>query len=83
MKVIITDNEPGTRSSVKELLVAFCPEVTAIEEAGGVQEGLQKIKSFHSCTAEGWGGGIKKPTPAPRAPACDTTRKYVAVHPAW
>jgi two-component system, LytTR family, response regulator len=47
MKVLITDNEPHIRSSVKELLIAFCPEITTIEEANGVQECLQKIKSFH------------------------------------
>ncbi len=46
MKILITDNEPGIRSAIKELLTAFCPDVTTIEEATGVQDGLKKIKSF-------------------------------------
>lgn len=47
MKVLITDNEPAIRSSVHQLIKAYCPDVTSIEEATGVQDGLQKIKSFH------------------------------------
>jgi two-component system LytT family response regulator len=46
MKALIIDNEPGFRSSLKALLTVFCPEINDIQEADGVQNGLQKIKSF-------------------------------------
>lgn len=46
MRVLLIDNEPGIRSSIKELLKAFCTEAETIEEATGVEDGLQKIKSF-------------------------------------
>jgi two-component system, LytTR family, response regulator len=44
MKVLITDNEPHIRAATRELLLAFCPEVTHIEEASGVEDGLRKIR---------------------------------------
>lgn len=46
MKLLITDNEHNLRTALRVLLQAFCPEVTAIEEADGVQSGLHKIKNF-------------------------------------
>lgn len=46
MKLLITDNEPNLRTALRVLLQAFCPEITAIEEAEGVQSGLHKIKNF-------------------------------------
>lgn len=47
MKVLVIDNEPNLRTAIKALLNAFCPEITSIEEADGVQSGLHKIKNFH------------------------------------
>ncbi len=47
MKVLVIDNEPNLRTAIKALLNAFCPEITVIEEADGVRNGLQKIKTFH------------------------------------
>jgi two-component system, LytTR family, response regulator len=46
MKVLVIDNEPNLRTAIKALLNAFCPDITSIEEADGVQNGLQKIKTF-------------------------------------
>lgn len=46
MKVLVIDNEPNLRTAVKALLNAFCPDITQIEEADSVQNGLQKIKNF-------------------------------------
>ncbi|MEP7238898.1 MAG: LytTR family DNA-binding domain-containing protein [Ferruginibacter sp.] len=46
MKILITDNEPHLRQSLKELLLAFCANITVIEEADGVKTGIEKIKSF-------------------------------------
>ena len=46
MKVLIVDNETNIRMAMKTLLNAFCPEVTMVEEAEGVQTGLQKITKF-------------------------------------
>jgi len=47
MKALIIDNEPHLRRGLKELLLAFCPGITAIDEAAGVREGVVKINSFH------------------------------------
>lgn len=46
MKVLITDNEPGQRAALRLLLQQFCPEITEVEEAGGVLSGLAAIRSF-------------------------------------
>lgn len=46
MKVLVIDNEPNLRTAIKALLNAFCPEIKSIEEADGVQTGLQKMKVF-------------------------------------
>jgi DNA-binding NarL/FixJ family response regulator len=47
MKVLVIDNEPNLRTAIKALLNAFCPEITNIEEAEGVQSGLHKIKKIN------------------------------------
>lgn len=46
MKALVIDNETHLRTGLRSLLESFCPEVTDIEEADGVQNGLQKIRSF-------------------------------------
>lgn len=46
MKALIIDNEPPLRSALNKLIREYCPEITHIDEADGVQSGLQKIKSF-------------------------------------
>ncbi|MFN8290870.1 MAG: LytTR family DNA-binding domain-containing protein [Chitinophagaceae bacterium] len=46
MKALIIDNELPLRSALTKLLNEYCPEITQVEEAGGVQAGLQKIKTF-------------------------------------
>ncbi len=46
MKVLITDNEPNLRAGLKALLQAFCPGIKQIEEATGVQNGLDMIRIF-------------------------------------
>lgn len=46
MKLIIIDNEIAIRSSVKSMLLACCPGITAIAEAGSVQTGIHAINSF-------------------------------------
>lgn len=46
MKLLITDNEPGQRAALRSLLHHFCPEITEVEEAGGVHSGLAAIRSF-------------------------------------
>lgn len=47
MKALIIDNEANLRTGTKIMLQSFCPEITVVEEADGVQSGLQKIKNFH------------------------------------
>jgi two-component system LytT family response regulator len=46
MKVLITDDEAETRKSVRKLIELYCPEVTEIREATGVQDGLKCIAEF-------------------------------------
>lgn len=46
MKVLIVDNEAHLRTGLRKMLQEFCPEITASDEADGVQTGLQKIRSF-------------------------------------
>lgn len=46
MKLLIADNEPNLRTTLRVLVQAFCPEIVAIGEADGVQSGLEKIKNF-------------------------------------
>lgn len=46
MKVLIVDNDPALCTSLKILLESYCPEITSISEAYGVQSALNKIISF-------------------------------------
>lgn len=46
MKALIIDNEETLRTGLRLLLQNYCPDVTAIEEADAVKNGLQKISSF-------------------------------------
>jgi two-component system, LytTR family, response regulator len=46
MKVLIIDNEVRLRTGLKLLLQSVTGDITAIEEADGVQSGLQAIKVF-------------------------------------
>ena len=46
MKLLIIDNEENLRKGLKLLIQAFCPEVTQIFEAEGVETGLLAIESF-------------------------------------
>lgn len=43
MKAVVIDNERNIRTSVVDLIKAFCPQVTSIAEADGVVSGLKKI----------------------------------------
>lgn len=47
MKLLIVDNEPHLRTGLKLMVEAFCPQVTAIAEADGVQSGLDAIRHFN------------------------------------
>lgn len=46
MKLLVIDNEANQRTAIQLLIKSFCPEITAMDEADGVQSGLEKIKSF-------------------------------------
>jgi two-component system, LytTR family, response regulator len=46
MKLLITDNEMEIRRGIRQMIAAYCPNITLVEEATGVQDGLQKIKTF-------------------------------------
>ena len=46
MKILIVDNEKEVRELLKDMIAAVTPELHAIEEADGVETGLQKINSF-------------------------------------
>ncbi|HLG41116.1 MAG TPA: LytTR family DNA-binding domain-containing protein [Chitinophagaceae bacterium] len=46
MKLLLIDNEPNIRSGLREMILSVATELPSIEEADGVQNGLQKIKSF-------------------------------------
>ncbi|MBL7732831.1 MAG: response regulator transcription factor [Chitinophagaceae bacterium] len=46
MKALVIDNEPHLCTALTTLLKEYCPEITAVESADGVQSGLQKIRSF-------------------------------------
>ena len=43
MKALVVDNEMNIRTTVVDLIKAFCPQITSIEEADGVVNGLKKI----------------------------------------
>lgn len=46
MRALVIDNETAIRKSMVDLIAAFCPEITEIGEATGVESGLEKIKSI-------------------------------------
>jgi two-component system LytT family response regulator len=47
MKVVVIDNERNIRTSVVDLIKAFCPQITSIDEANGVVSGLKKIHEIN------------------------------------
>lgn len=47
MKALIIDNEQSVRQTLISLLHHYCKEITHITEAGGVQEGLEQLKTVH------------------------------------
>lgn len=47
MKALIIDNETPIRTSLHEMLHAFCPEITQIQEANNIKSGLQMIQSYN------------------------------------
>ena len=46
MKILIIDNEENLRKGLKLIIQTFCPEVTQIAEAEGVESGLLTIETF-------------------------------------
>jgi YesN/AraC family two-component response regulator len=46
MKVLLIDNEIPIREALKKLIANYCPMVTSLDEANGVNEGILKISSF-------------------------------------
>lgn len=46
MITLIIDNDSNVRSGLKLMLEQFCPQLTSISEASGVQDGLQKLKAI-------------------------------------
>jgi len=47
IKAIIIDDESSSRSSLKQKLLAWCPDVEVIGEAKNGEEGIQLIESLH------------------------------------
>jgi len=43
MKALVIDNEKNIRTTVVDLITAFCPQITLVAEADGVVSGLKKI----------------------------------------
>lgn len=43
MKALVIDNEKNIRTTVVDLITAFCPQITSVAEADGVVNGLKKI----------------------------------------
>lgn len=43
MKALVIDNEKNIRTTVVDLITAFCPQITSVAEADGVVSGLKKI----------------------------------------
>lgn len=43
MKALVIDNERNIRTTVVDLITAFCPQITSVAEADGVVSGLKKI----------------------------------------
>lgn len=46
MRALVIDNETEIRSSVVDLITAFCTDIKEIGQADGVENGIQKIKDF-------------------------------------
>lgn len=46
MKLLLVDNETHVRRGLREMIQDVLPETPVIEEAGGVESGLNKIKTF-------------------------------------
>jgi two-component system LytT family response regulator len=46
MKTLVIDNEKDIRQSLVDLLHAFCPDITIIEQADSILTGIQKINQF-------------------------------------
>lgn len=44
MRILIIDDEPKARSSIRQMLQLFCPDVEVVGEAAGVQSGRQLIQ---------------------------------------
>lgn len=43
MKALVIDNEKNIRTTIIDLITAFCPQITSVAEADGVVSGLKKI----------------------------------------
>ncbi len=43
MKALVIDNEKNIRTTIIDLITAFCPQITSVAEADGVVSGLRKI----------------------------------------
>lgn len=72
MKALVIDNEQSLRTGLKKMLQEFCPEVVTVDDAEGVQAGLQKIKLFQPDIVlldvemdDGTGFDLMKQIPAP------------------
>ena len=46
MKALIIDDEKNLRNALKDLLQAFCPEITQFKEAESVVSGIEILRSF-------------------------------------
>lgn len=46
MRALVIDNETEIRNSIVDLIAAFCPEITEIEEAVSVETGIIKVQEF-------------------------------------
>ncbi|MBL0153221.1 MAG: response regulator transcription factor [Chitinophagaceae bacterium] len=46
MKALVIDNEVHLREGILNMLRQYCPEITSLAEASGVQEGLKQIRLF-------------------------------------
>lgn len=46
MKALVVDNEKNIRTTIVDLISAFCPQIIQIEQADGVVSGLKKIHEY-------------------------------------
>ena len=44
MKLVLIDNEPAIHEVLRNMLALYCPEVSIIGEAYGVEEGIALLK---------------------------------------